>query len=229
MRRRPVRSAWTATSRGRLPLHDVPPYQRPFRGVHGDAPGRLGPDRVGRATLVPIVYVGSTRVLWNLRIEPFLGACFRRSGFDRCWHVGFTDGARDGGSRVRRGCRRLLRDRRRFASEGGWRSWHHDPRRLILHAATAKMPSWPSSPAVSSGMGMSVISKCSSPEPSMTAEPTISPSSLPSVKDKTLGVLTASPRRAPPRVPPRTSTFPRPSVGVALSLPSNHPLLHPES
>src|SRR5215217_2119153 len=138
--RRPVRSAWTPTSRGGLPLHDVPPYQRPFRGVHGDAPGGPGPDRVGRAALVPIVSGGSARVLRDLRIEPVLGACLRRSSFDRCWHLGFTDGARDGSSRVRRRCRRLLRDRRRFASEGGWRSWHHDPRRLILHAATARMP-----------------------------------------------------------------------------------------
>jgi hypothetical protein len=148
LRRSPLRSAWTAASRGRLPLHDVPPYQRPFRGVHGDAPGGPGPDRVRRAKLVPIVYVGSTRVLRDLRIEPVLGACLRRSGFDRCWHAGSTDGARDGGSRVRRGCWRLLRDLRRFASESGWRSWHHDPRRLILHAAAAKMPWWPSSPAV---------------------------------------------------------------------------------
>jgi hypothetical protein len=145
-----------------------------------------------------------------LRIEPVLGACLRRSGFDLCWHVGFTDGARDGSSRVRRRCRRLLRDRRRFASEGGWRSWHHDPRRLILIAATARMPWWPSSPAVSTGMGMSVIPKCSSPELSMAAEPTISLSSLPSVKDRTLAVLSASQRRAPPRALPRTSTFPRP-------------------
>jgi len=33
----------------------VPPHQRPFRGVHGDAPGRPGPDRVGGAALVPLV------------------------------------------------------------------------------------------------------------------------------------------------------------------------------
>jgi hypothetical protein len=226
--RRPVRSAWTATSRGGLPLHDVPPYQRSFRSVHGDPSGGPGLDRVGRATLVPIVSDGSSRVLRDLRIELVLGACLRRSGFDRCWHVGFTDGARDGSSRVRRRCRRLLRDWRRFASEGGWRSWHHDPRRLILHAATARMPWWPSSPAVSTGMGMSVIPKCSSPEPSMTSEPTISPCSLPSMKDGTLAVLSASQRRAPPRALPRTSTFPRPLVGVAMSLPSNHPPLHPE-
>jgi hypothetical protein len=41
-------------------------------------------------------------------------------------------------------------------------------------------------------------------------------------------VLSASQRRAPPRALPRTSTFPPPLVGVAMSLQSNHPPLHPE-
>ena len=54
VRRRPVRGSGPITRCGRLPLLAMPPHQRPFRGLHGDARGRSGTDRGGGSALVSV-------------------------------------------------------------------------------------------------------------------------------------------------------------------------------
>ncbi len=131
MRCRPLRGAWTAAPRGLLSLHPVSAYQWPFLCLNRDASRQPRSERVKGVTLVPIVLDGSARVLWGLRIKPFLGADLWRPDFYCGRNAGLADGAKSSGPRARWGFWRLLHDWRWLAPEDGWRSRGRDPGRLI--------------------------------------------------------------------------------------------------